>query len=184
VESPLFKKKYRLLRSTRSRQRGRWNGTGNSSTVCSAGSTDPSCRVFCDSRECLEPRLFPWSGSCRLIRRRVPNTQSMSLFPFPDLRNASRTAVTWLEPVSARPEYIWLYFSPCLPCYQHDPSPVLRTVRCCAHKSVYSHLCICVFSFSAGCSTLRVGGTHCCFCWTERKQCTPLHIPIHFVVHL
>jgi hypothetical protein len=85
------------------------------------------------------------------------------------------------EPVSPGPPGFRLDFCKfSLPCYRHDPSPVLRTVRCFTRKLVRSCLCICSYSLSAGCSTLRVGVTHCGFCWTERKQCTPLHIPVCF----
>ena len=50
----------RLLRSTRNRQRGRWNATGNNSTVYSAGRVwRDYCRAIWDSMACLEPRLFP-----------------------------------------------------------------------------------------------------------------------------
>ena len=73
-----------------------------------------------------------------------------------------------------------LDFSPC-----SARHVTLTTLRWCCTPCVIAVtsrcMSVCVSApahSSSGCSSLCVSGTHCIFCWTKRKQRTPLYIPI------
>lgn len=65
---------------------------------------------------------------------------------------------------------------------RHVTLPILRW--CCtpcvvAVTSRCTSVCVSAPAhFFSGCSSLCVSSTHCCFCWTKRKQRTPFNISI------
>jgi len=80
------------------------------------------------------------------------------------------------------PNFRWIFLRVQLA--HHVTHTILR--RCCAPcvfavTSRCTPVCVSIPAhFSTGYSVLRVSGAYCCFCWTKRKQRTPLCIRISF----
>jgi hypothetical protein len=138
--------------------------------------------------------FFPYFGLCTFIRWKLLiwsySLPSSKCHPF-TLAAASLSrvlffvSITWrIGPAFSRPVPVPIitvafFFRQVL--LAMLPSRPLAGVvhRALLHSqvSVRSFL-FCIYSLPVGCSTLRVGCTHCCFCWTKRKQRTDLHVLI------